>query len=147
MGAELDENEVRGRYGDRIERGLQGFARDPSYFVDMAEHGSLIAYKRSLYSVRREAEEAETRARAACEVVSKTRPFLCVAKSACGFGLCAFARGDLRSIRVAEGGAEARPEGVRARHTTYDSEAAVKALVELRGVTAPARLSRGRRRR
>lgn len=139
---ELSDADVQARFGNRIRAGLTGFAGDMSYFVSMAEKGSLIAYKRDLYGIRREAEEAEAKARTECSAVAKSSPFLCTNKSACGFGKCAFARGDLRQVRTDQPGDQSRPEAVGTRRPTYDLDAAVRSLMVQRGVTTPPRRRR-----
>lgn len=144
----LSPSEIAESFADRVRAGLKAFASDVSYIVDMAEHASLIAYKRALYEIRNEAQAAEKVARRECDAKSKRRPFLCTTASACGFGGCPFARGDHRDVTAcAAGGPKARPEAAQARHATYDPEAAIKALTEQRGVRPPPRLSRATRSR
>lgn len=52
---ELSENEIFSAYGSFIQGAVAAFARDPSYLVDMAEHATLIEYKRLLWRARTEA--------------------------------------------------------------------------------------------
>lgn len=55
---ELNETEIRRDYGALLAGAVSAFEHDPSYLVDMAEHASLIAYKRALWEVRMEAQRA-----------------------------------------------------------------------------------------
>jgi len=54
---ELTDGEIRQRYGSLIQRAVSAFGSDPSYLVDMAEHASLIEYKRQLWKARSLATE------------------------------------------------------------------------------------------
>jgi hypothetical protein len=57
--SELTDIEIRRDYGALIESAVSAFQYDPSYLIDMAEHASLIAYKRALWEVRMEVQRQE----------------------------------------------------------------------------------------
>lgn len=54
-GWELSESEIAATYGPLIQGAVAAFGTDHSYLVDMAEHASLIEYKRLLWRARTEA--------------------------------------------------------------------------------------------
>jgi hypothetical protein len=49
---------IRERYGKLIETALDHFGSDPVYVVDMAQAGSLVAYRREESKLRRQLTEA-----------------------------------------------------------------------------------------
>lgn len=51
---ELEETEIRSRFGPIITEAETAFRSDPHYLVDMAHQASLIAYRRELWEVRTE---------------------------------------------------------------------------------------------
>ena len=53
--AELSSDEINTVYGPLIQRAVTAFGSDLSYLVDMAEHATLIEYKRLLWKARVEA--------------------------------------------------------------------------------------------
>lgn len=55
--SELSDDEILTAYGPLIQRAVAAFETDPSYLVDMAEHATLIEYKRSLWRARTEAAQ------------------------------------------------------------------------------------------
>jgi len=129
----MSDTEIEERFAVRILSGLRAFAHDMTYFVEMAETGSRIHYKRELYAARKEAEEEEARAQRVCEATAKSAPFLCASKSACGFGRCLFAQ-EFKGIRATGDGDRQRPASVAARQPTYSLEPAVAEMLDRRGV-------------
>lgn len=156
--SELTDIEIRRDYGALIEDAVSAFQYDPSYLIDMAEHASLIAYKRALWEVRMEVQRQEANARQRCSFDNKICPFVCSAEGACGFGKCRYAVGarekkdgstetyDYRSLEVPSPGTKSRPAGVKAKGP-YRLDPTIEELLIDRGVRAPAKLSRGSRRR
>lgn len=52
----LEDEEVLALYGPTMWDAMQAFSQDPAYFRQMAEAANLIAWKRDLWSARKEAE-------------------------------------------------------------------------------------------
>lgn len=144
---ELNEVEIRRDFGGLIEGAMQAFQHDPSYIVDMAEHASLIAYKRALWEVRMQVQRAEQAAQKQCRLDSKECPFACSNVGACGFGTCRYATEENATVSVtSEDGDRDRPDPL-ADGGKYRIEDTIAAVLRAKNITAPAKLSRGSRRK
>lgn len=112
-----------------IGEALSAYASDSSYAVAMARQARTIQTKRAVWQLRSELKSAESEARKTC---GSTEPFVCDTTSPCGTGDCRFASGDLVFLAVPEApGKSIRPQPSSANQT-YDLEAAVRPLQELR---------------
>lgn len=155
--SEMTELEIRRDYAVLLEDALDAFEHDPSYLIDMAEHASLIAYKRSLWEVRMEVQRQEAYSKSRCTFENKNKPFTCFAEGACGFGDCRFSVGtkekkdgtlehyDYSEFEFSAPGTKERPVGVKAQGP-YGLDSTIDRLLIERGVRTPAKLSRGSRR-
>ncbi len=142
---ELSTKQLDQEYGNLLSAVLGAFSHDPSYLIDIAEHGSLIKHKKRLWAVRMEVLKAEKEARQLC---STDPEFLCTNESACGFGNCRWASPVFAGIKLApplEEGKQVKHRPVPAKSPTYRIEDAIAAVIKRRHIVAPARLSSGRR--
>ncbi len=143
---ELTPVQLRSKYQTLIERALAAFCQDPSYIIDMAEHGSLIKYKKNLWAVRMEVLHAEKAARQLCSADKSS--FTCTNDSACGFGNCRWATPEFASIKLPPPSSVGKPlkeRPVESKSPTYRIEDAIKAVLTRRRIVPPARLSSGHR--
>lgn len=145
----LTDEQIEQRYGELLKDARTAFLEDPSYLVDIAEHSSLIAYKRKLWDVRMEVAAAEKTARAMCALDGGSCPFTCTNEGTCGFGRCRFATSEHAEVKTGTPTQDtklvARP--VPSRSPFYRLEDTIQALLAKRGIVAPARLTGDRRRR
>lgn len=143
---ELSAEELVDRYHELMMKALAAFSQDPSYLIDMAEHGSLITYKRRLWAVRMEVLGAEKKARELC---SKDKDsFTCTNEGACGFGNCRWASPEFAAIKLPPPTGTGKTLKVRPVPSTspnYRIEETIKNVLVLRRVLPPAKLSSGHR--
>lgn len=145
--SELSEVEIRRDFGGLIEGAMQAFQHDPSYIVDMAEHASLIAYKRALWEVRMQVQRAEQAAQQQCRLDAKECPFTCSNVGACGFGTCRYATEENAKILVTSTDGDRDRPDPDASGGKYRIEDTIAAVLRSKNIVAPAKLSRGSRRK
>lgn len=142
---ELSPTQLDIQYGGLLNKALIAFTQDPSYLIDIAEHGSLIKHKKRLWAVRMEALNAEKEARRLC---SLNLDFICTNSSACGFGRCRWATPEHANIKLAPpstGTKKSSERPVPSKSPSYRIEDAIQALIQQHKIVAPAKLSSGRR--
>jgi hypothetical protein len=116
------------RFEGLVEDGLRAFLSDSVYATTMAARAVSIVSKRSIWALRMELREAESRAQKQC---SHDGVYFCTNQGPCGTGQCPFAMGDLAKLNLAalEGRAD-RP--VRSAYPSYSLEEAIPVLAGLR---------------
>ena len=116
------------RFDGLVKDGMRAFLSDSVYATTMAARAVSIVSKRSIWALRMELREAETRAQKQCAVDGV---YFCMNQSPCGTGQCPFAVGDLAALNIAalEGRAD-RP--VRSAYPSYSLEGAIPVLAGLR---------------
>lgn len=143
---ELTAEQLIEKYHDLMMKALAAFSQDPAYLIDMAEHGSLITYKKRLWAVRMEVLGAEKKARELCS--RDKAPFTCTNEGACGFGNCRWATPEFAAVKLAPPSGPGKPLKVRPVSATspqYRIEDTIKAVLSKRKVLPPAKLSSGHR--
>lgn len=126
-----------------VEDARRAFASDPEYLVDILEHASLIAYKQSIWSARKDISTASSKAQSQCR---EDTDRCCLVEGPCGTGACPYAQPEIDGIVIGiTVGTSSRP--IPARHPTYDLTTAAHLLAKARGVSKPATLSGTSRRR
>lgn len=111
-----------------VEEGLRAFLTDSVYATTMAGRAVSIVSKRTIWALRMELRNAESKAQKRC---CEAGVYFCTNQGPCGTGQCPFAEGDLTQLVLPSlEGKTNRP--VRSAYPSYSLEEAIPLLAELR---------------